>query len=83
MGTVGRVPKGVFQVFAAASNPLSRGAVVASFEVARAIPGTTAPISPHPLNPLRTRRSRLERIAEVLGLASDFAIEELHHAHGI
>src|SRR5258707_6230166 len=42
---------------------------------------TVAPISIHPLNPLRARRSGLERVAEVLGLASNLAILELHDAH--
>src|SRR5580658_1641505 len=42
-----------------------------------------APASPHPLDPLGTRRSGLERISEVLGLASDLAIQELHDAHRI
>src|SRR5271165_2718714 len=41
------------------------------------------PISPDPLNPSRARRSRLERITEVLGFAGDLAIQELHHAHRI
>src|ERR1700733_10387105 len=41
---------------------------------------TTAPISLHPLNPLCARRSRLERVAEVLGLAGNLAIQKLHDA---
>src|SRR5271165_1491172 len=40
-------------------------------------------ISPHPLNPLRARRSWLERVAKVLGLAGHLAIPELHDAHRI
>src|SRR5271166_3800969 len=44
---------------------------------------TVAPISPHPLNPLRARRSWLEWVAKVLGLAGHLAIEELHDAHRI
>src|SRR6516165_4074481 len=40
-------------------------------------------ISPHPLNPIRARRSRLERVGKVLGLAGHLAIQELHHAHRI
>ena len=40
-------------------------------------------VSGHPLDPLRARRPRLERIAEILGLAGHLAIEELHDAHGV
>jgi hypothetical protein len=40
-------------------------------------------VSGHPLDPLRTRRPRLERIAEILGLAGHLSIEELHDAHGV
>src|SRR5271168_2372361 len=32
---------------------------------------------------LRARRPRLERIAEILGLASHLSIKELHDAHGV
>ena len=39
--------------------------------------------SEHPLDPLHARRPRLERIAEILGLAGDLPIEELHDAHGV
>src|SRR5208282_5572278 len=39
--------------------------------------------SPHPLDQIRARRSRLERVAKVLGLAGHFAILELHYAHRI
>src|SRR5262249_57444478 len=39
--------------------------------------------SPHPLDPLSARRSRLERIAEVLGLASDLPVLQLHDAHRV
>ena len=39
--------------------------------------------SGHPLDPLRARRPRLERIAEILGLAGHLPIEELHDAHGV
>src|ERR1700693_3186022 len=42
-----------------------------------------APISSHSLNPLRARRSGLERVAKVLGLAGHLAIQELHDAHRI
>src|SRR5271165_2475959 len=44
---------------------------------------TVAPISPHPLNPLRARRSWLERVAKVLGLAGHLAIQKLHDAHRV
>src|SRR5471030_2074076 len=44
---------------------------------------TVAPISFHSLNPLGARRSRLERVAKVLGLAGHLAIQELHDAHRI
>src|SRR5258708_22350569 len=40
-------------------------------------------VSGHPLDPLRARRPRLERIAEILGLAGHLPIEELHDAHGV
>src|SRR6516164_6545727 len=40
-------------------------------------------VSGHPLDPLSTRRSRLKRIAEVLGLASHLPVSELHDAHGV
>jgi hypothetical protein len=39
--------------------------------------------SGHALNPLRARRSGLERIGKALGLAGHLAIQELHHAHRI
>src|SRR5271154_1717812 len=42
-----------------------------------------APISSHSLNPERARRSRLERVGKVLGLAGDLAIQELHDAYRI
>src|SRR5208337_5333562 len=44
---------------------------------------TVAAISLHPLNQMCARRSRLERVAEVLGLAGHLAIQELHDAHRI
>src|ERR1700733_15230007 len=37
----------------------------------------------HPLDQMRARRSWLERVAKVLGLAGDLAIQELHDAHRI
>src|SRR3954452_4323896 len=37
----------------------------------------------HPLDPWRARRPRLERIAEILGLAGHLAIAELHDTHGV
>src|SRR5437763_4317538 len=40
-------------------------------------------VSGHPLDPLRARRPRLKRIAEILGLAGHLPIEELHDAHGV
>ena len=40
-------------------------------------------VSGHPLDPLRARRPRLERIAEILGLAGHLPVEELHDAHGV
>src|SRR5580658_1946004 len=40
-------------------------------------------VSGHPLDPVRARRPRLERIAEILGLAGHFPIEELHDADGV
>src|SRR5205814_7942476 len=40
-------------------------------------------VSGQPLDPLRARRPRLERIAEILGLAGHLPIEELHDAHGV
>src|SRR5437879_9534811 len=40
-------------------------------------------VSGHPLDPLRARRPRRERIAEILGLAGHLPIEELHDAHGV
>src|SRR5271154_416057 len=39
--------------------------------------------SPHPLNQMRARRSWLERVAKVLGLASHLAAQKLHDAHRI
>src|SRR5580704_2576259 len=42
-----------------------------------------ASISAHPLDPLRARRSRLKRIAEVLGLTGNLAAFELHDAHRV
>src|SRR3954447_7095539 len=44
---------------------------------------TVAPISSHPLNQVRARRSGLEGVAKVLGLAGHLAIQELHDAHRI
>jgi len=44
---------------------------------------TEPSISLHPLNPLRARRSGLERVTEVLGLAGHLAIQELHDAHRV
>src|SRR4051794_36391257 len=43
----------------------------------------TAARSEHPFDPLRARRPRLERVGEILDLASHLAIEELHDAHGV
>jgi hypothetical protein len=40
-------------------------------------------VSGHPLDPLRARRPRVERIAEILGLARHLPIEELHDAHRV
>ena len=40
-------------------------------------------VSGHALDPLRTRRPRLERVAEILGLSGHLPIEELHDAHGV
>src|SRR3954453_17675270 len=40
-------------------------------------------VSGHPLDPLRARRPRLERIAEILGLAGHLPLTELHDAHGV
>src|SRR5450755_505341 len=42
-----------------------------------------APISSRSLDPLRARRSGLERVGKVLGLAGHLAILELHDAHRI
>src|ERR1700710_2569218 len=44
---------------------------------------SVAPDSFDPLNPLCARRSGLERVGEVLGLAGNLAIQELHHAHRV
>src|ERR1700722_6883799 len=41
------------------------------------------PFSIHSLDPLRARRSWYERVGEVLGLADDLAIQELHDAHRV
>ena len=40
-------------------------------------------LSSHSLDPLRPRRPRFERVGEVLGLAGDLAVRELHDAHRI
>src|ERR1700731_416353 len=40
-------------------------------------------VSGRPLDPLRARRPRVERIAEILGLAGHLPIEELHDAHRV
>src|SRR5215471_4293996 len=37
----------------------------------------------HPLNPLRTRRARFERITEILSLADHLPVPELHDAHRV
>src|ERR1700733_13571322 len=37
----------------------------------------------HPLDQMRARRSWLERVGKILGLAGDLAIQELHDAHRI
>ena len=37
----------------------------------------------HPLDQMRARRPRLERIGEILGLARDLAVAKLHDAHRI
>src|SRR3974390_1743666 len=40
-----------------------------------------ANISAHPLDPLSARGSRLEGIAEVLGLTGNLPVSELHNTH--
>src|SRR4051794_38528498 len=42
---------------------------------------TVAAISPHSLNPLRARRSGLERVAKVLGLTGHLPIHEFHDTY--
>ena len=37
----------------------------------------------HPLNQMRARRPRLERIAEILRLARNLAVAKLHDAHRV
>src|SRR6516225_10740412 len=37
----------------------------------------------HPLNPLRTRRARFERITEILSFADHIPVPELHNAHRV
>src|SRR3984885_12302891 len=44
---------------------------------------TGAPMSFHSLNQMRARRSGLERVAKVLGLAGYLAIQELHDAYRV
>src|SRR3954451_18094785 len=46
-------------------------------------PSSGGQLSGYPLDPLRARRPRLERIAEILGLAGPLPLTELHDAHGI
>src|SRR5665213_2463651 len=45
--------------------------------------GTVPLISPHTLDPMHTRGSRLEGVGKILGLAGHFVIQELHDAHRI
>src|SRR5271170_3803262 len=63
-----------------ASSAVSTGSSDRSSTPGRA---AVAPISSHSLNPSRPRRSRLERVGKVLGLAGDLAIQELHDAYRI
>src|SRR5208283_3542463 len=63
-----------------ASWAVSTGISARSSTRGRAIVVST---SPHPLNQMGARSSGLERIAEILGLARDLPIEELHDAHRV
>src|ERR1700734_4265520 len=63
-----------------ASSAVSTGLSARSSTRGRA---AVLPISSRSLNPGRARESGLERVGEVLGLAGDLAIEELHDAYRI
>src|SRR5208283_4870436 len=63
-----------------ASWAVSTGISARSSRRGRAI---VASISSHSLNPLSARRSGLEQLTTVLGLAGHLGIQELHDAHRI
>src|SRR5689334_10451755 len=70
----------IFPMRKRASSAVSPGSSARSSTRGRA---TVVSISSNPLDQMGARRSRLERVAKVLGLASDLAIHELHDAHRI
>src|SRR5262249_17460130 len=47
------------------------------------LPSRAPNVSKHPLNPLNARRTRFERITEVLGFTDHLPVPELHHAHRV